>query len=201
MTKADYKLKKDGVVLKVSPCCSMQLQHCVRVCDSGRFSCDFLSLRAARRLYHSNMLLHNLFIWIFNMWQPWLLYLNFSTLKRKKKTHNPRPFFSRHEIQQRGQTCDLKYPSNNTQSSDKDVYNRYTVLCINKMHIYVTLPDSNGNRLDFGAYRQKLKINRMSQANCEFFSAGAATGLCRCSKLLHKFFLWAPNVWQRLLLC
>lgn len=34
-----------------------------------------------------------------------------------------------------------------------------------------------------------------------FFSAGAATGLSRRSKLLHKFFLWASNIWQRLLLC
>lgn len=41
----------------------------------------------------------------------------------------------------------------------------------------------------FGVYQKKLKINKMSQASCEFFSAGAATGLCRCSKLLYKFFL------------
>lgn len=134
-------------------------RSCSVVCECvtpGRFSCDSLSLRAARRLYHSNMLLHNLFIWIFNMWQPWLLYLNFSTLKRKK-THNPRPFFSSREIQQQSQTYDLKYPSNNNHSYDKDVYNKYTVLCINKINIYVALPDSNGNRLDFWCISAKVE--------------------------------------------
>lgn len=81
------------------------------------------------------------------MWQPWLLYLNFSALKGKKK--------HKHEIQQQNQPYDLKYPSNNTHSYYKDVYNRYTVLCIDIINIYVALPDSNGNRLDFWLVENK----------------------------------------------
>lgn len=77
-----------------------------------------------------------------------LALLEFQHLEGEKK-HNPLPFFSSHEIQQRSQTYDLKYPSNNTHSYYKDVYNRYTVLCIHKINIYIALSDSSGNRLDF----------------------------------------------------
>lgn len=145
--KTEYFWK---LVLAVGCGCNTE---CERV-TPGWFSCDFVSLWAARRLYHSNMFVHNLFILIFNMWQPWLLYLNFSTLKGKKK-HNPRPFVSSHEIQQQNQPYDLKYPSNNTHSYYKDVYNRYTVLCIDIINIFVALPDSNGNRLDFWLVENK----------------------------------------------